>query len=41
MNAVSDKLASIAGPENLMVNEPLRLHTTFRVGGPAATDKCP
>ncbi len=35
MNAVSDKLASIAGPENLMVNEPMRLHTTFRVGGPA------
>ncbi|MGI6117143.1 MAG: UDP-N-acetylmuramate dehydrogenase [Bilifractor sp.] len=30
-----EKLRQIAGAENVIVNEPMRAHTTFRIGGPA------
>ena len=31
----SEKLADLVGPDNVALNEPMSLHTTFRVGGPA------
>lgn len=30
-----ERLRQIAGTENVIVNEPMRAHTTFRIGGPA------
>ncbi len=35
MNALTDKLTSIVGPEQIRINEPMSLHTTFHTGGPA------
>lgn len=32
---LKDKLVSIVGEENVLVDEPMSAHTTFRVGGPA------
>lgn len=32
---VADLLGQIVGPGNIRVDEPMRLHTTFRIGGPA------
>ena len=29
------ELASVAGTDHVRENEPMRLHTTFRIGGPA------
>lgn len=35
MNPILEALRVFAQPEQLMINEPMRQHTTFRVGGPA------
>lgn len=35
MTNIFDRLSSIVGSENIKKMEPLHLHTTFRVGGPA------
>ena len=35
MDAILQSLRSITSEENILVNEPLKNHTTFKVGGPA------
>lgn len=32
---IKDKLSEIVGEENVLTEEPMKLHTTFRIGGPA------
>lgn len=34
-NTIKTKLAEIVGEERVFQNEPMKLHTTFRIGGPA------
>lgn len=36
MEAVTAALAGLVPEENILVNEPMKKHTTFRIGGPAA-----
>ncbi|MDO5539668.1 MAG: UDP-N-acetylmuramate dehydrogenase [Eubacteriales bacterium] len=33
--AIYNKLCEIAGTENVLIGEPMKKHTTFRIGGPA------
>ena len=35
MDAILQSLRNITGEENILLNEPLKNHTTFKVGGPA------
>ena len=35
MSALYEILQRISGPEQLLRDEPMSVHTTFRVGGPA------
>lgn len=35
MNALLENLSGIVGEDNVLVDEPMSAHTTFRVGGPA------
>lgn len=32
---IAQEIGRMAGPENVLVNEPMKFHTSFRVGGPA------
>ena len=33
---ILNRFREIAGAENVLTDEPMRKHTTFRIGGPAA-----
>ena len=35
LQSLAGKLCSIVGEENVLVDEPMSEHTTFKVGGPA------
>ena len=39
--AIKDEIIRLAGAENVLANEPMARHTTFRVGGPADLLVCP